>query len=512
MMTAPSVASILRANRLEAAVLGGFFAVAAAGVGLLAAQLALRGNIGTVVATAAILLPVVAWRAPQAGIILFVFAATTIEQYGSLPPGLTRIGTDRVLFFTSFADEKVLSGVPINPLEITIVMLLVFWLLRAAANRTLRLPSSPVALSMAALIIIVAFAEIHGISRGGDVKVSLRELRPWVYLTAGYLLAAQLLTTRRAIWALLWVFILGTGFKGLQGAFRFSTVLHMHPRPDYILAHEEAVFFGLFIVLTAALWLFSVRSRLRWVALPLLPGVIVSDFANGRRVAWLILAASFLLLMVIAWIRLPERRNLIRTLAIAVAVGSLAYFPLYWNGLGTVAQPARAVRSLVEPDQRDKLSNLYRVFEDANLAVNIRRAGPLGAGFGIPIDYTAAPFQAIFDLTSGHDPSLRYIPHNNILYVWLRLGIPGALAFWCMIGFAVVAACRLARATDPQTAVFGCLIVCALVAYLIEGYYDLGLSWFRVALFIGCLLGAQEAAARLRLVVTATTSPLKAAA
>ena len=40
------------------------------------------------------------------------------------------------------------------------------------------------------------------------------------------------------------------------------------------------------------------------------------------------------------------------------------------------------------------------------------------------------------------------------------------------------------------------LVTCALLAYVIEGYYDFGLWWFRVAVLIGCLLGALEAASR----------------
>jgi hypothetical protein len=146
----------------------------------------------------------------------------------------------------------------------------------------------------------------------------------------------------------------------------------------------------------------------------------------------------------------------------------------------------------VLPDERDFASNLYRRQEDANLQVNIRRSMPMGAGFGVPIDY-ALP---IVDLT-GNAPSLRFIPHNTILYVWMRMGLLGIAGFWWLIGAAFIAACRVVRCPDRRLAAFGAIVICALIAYLLEGAYDLGLAWFRVAVFMGCVLGALEAAGRL---------------
>ncbi len=41
------------------------------------------------------------------------------------------------------------------------------------------------------------------------------------------------------------------------------------------------------------------------------------------------------------------------------------------------------------------------------------------------------------------------------------------------------------------------LTVCAVVAYLVQGYNDMGFTWFRIALCMGVLLGTTEAALRL---------------
>jgi O-antigen ligase len=102
------------------------------------------------------------------------------------------------------------------------------------------------------------------------------------------------------------------------------------------------------------------------------------------------------------------------------------------------------------------------------------------------------------------DASIVYEPHNTILYLWLRLGFPGAIVFWSMIGAAVIAACRLARAQDPEIALIGTFALLAVSAYLVEGWYDQGLVSLRVAILMGAVLGTVEAAHRLAPVRGAT--------
>jgi O-antigen ligase len=225
------------------------------------------------------------------------------------------------------------------------------------------------------------------------------------------------------------------------------------------------------------------------VATLLLPFVVIANLANNRRTSWLILIGGFAVLFVAAWVRLPERRQLLARLAIGMAVTAALYFPLFWNSTSLLAQPARAVRSAVAPYERDLQSNQYRVYEDANLMLDIRRSAPLGLGFGVPIDYSGVPF---YDLTKSN-PSLRFEPHNGVLYIWLRLGSLGALVFWFVVGAGIIAACRLARSPDAQLALYGAVTLCTLIAYVVEGNYDLGLSAFRIAVFVGCILGGLEA-------------------
>jgi O-antigen ligase len=173
-------------------------------------------------------------------------------------------------------------------------------------------------------------------------------------------------------------------------------------------------------------------------------------------------------------------------------IGSVFYFPAFWNNASTIGQPARAIQSSVHPDARDKASNLYRTQEDANLLFNIRRSPIFGLGFGRKIDY-ALPIANIKNI----DPMIVYVPHNSVLYIWMRLGIVGEAAFLMMIAAAIKRAVELARVRDQELALFGMLTISALVAYLVMGYNDMGFTWFRIALAMGIFFGVTEAALRL---------------
>jgi hypothetical protein len=179
-------------------------------------------------------------------------------------------------------------------------------------------------------------------------------------------------------------------------------------------------------------------------------------------------------------------------LGLTLLILSAFYFPAFWNSDSTIGQPAHAIHSAVKPDPRDLSSDLYRTQEDANLLFNIRQSHDLGMGFGVPIDY-ALPITNI----SSIDPLIAYIPHNGVLYIWMRLGIAGEAAFLMMIAAGILRAVELARIGDQELALIGTLTVCAVVAYLVQGYDDMGFSWFRIALCMGVLFGTTEAALRL---------------
>jgi hypothetical protein len=485
-----AVSDVERTRRMQAYAAGVMLVVLAAVLGPLGGMLSMSGHGFAVLAVAGLLVPVLFWKVPPSPVVLCVISATLIERF---PDAGADAITSKVPLFRSLQDTIGLSGASFTPYELVLMMALLVWLAKGVADRRIRLRATPLGISVMVLLGIAIAMELFGVARGGVFNISLWELRPFLYVAITYLLASQLISKRAALEAILWGIVIGTGLKGLEGTERvFTVVIPAAARPDSILEHDESVFFSIFIILTLVLWIYGKRGWLRRVATLLVPFVFIADFGNNRRAAWVMLPAMLIAVSVIAYVRMTEKRKLIAWIVGVLLTLSTAYVLAFRNSTALEAEPAHAVWSQFQPDPRDYNSNLYRQLENANLALDIKGVVFTGAGFGVPIAHPIPIFDA-----SNLDPLINFIPHNTILYVWLRLGTLGAIAFWCMVGAAIVAACRLARYPHRDFGVFGTLAATAVMAWMVEGWLDQGITSFRIVSLIGCLLGAVAAAHRI---------------
>jgi RodZ C-terminal domain len=464
--------------------------------GLVAGHLIESGHAAAVAAIALVLLPVFLWRKPQHGPVVLLVAALLVEQFGYTVGPRAGAATAQIPLFQG------IGPLHINPADLLLCLLFAMYVARHGLESTRPLPRTAIAKCLYALLGVVILGVVVGKLHGGQIRFAFTETRPYAYLVATFVLASVLLTTRAAVRALLWAFVAAIGFKAGQGLLIFLSVRHLAARPEAVLAHEEALFFALFLLLALALWLFEVEGMLRTVATALVPVVVAADLANTRRAAWLVLGTGLVVLLTVTYVAVPERRRTVGRIMLALAVGLAFYLPAYWNKSGGLAQPARAIHSTISPSPRDASSDLYRIQEDANLHLNIRQAGPLGKGFGVPIDY-ALPIQDI----SSIDPFIAYIPHNGVLYVLMRMGVLGGIVFWSLLGIGIVGACRLAKSRDREAGVIGALTAAVLVAYAFEGATDQGFFYYRVAFVIGTLLGLVEAARRLEMATDSSPLP-----
>lgn len=431
---------------------------------------------------------IVLWRRPHLAIAFFVGAATQFEQIPYTIGSHRGIFTEDVPFFRSFA-----HGLLLLPVELVLMVTAIIWMIRSTQERNWGWPRSPLTKVFGLLMALVIVATAIGMSHGAQMKIEVYEIRPWVYLVVMYVLAAAMLRTQRAIEAVLWSFVVGSGLKGIEGTWIFfSFARSLRPRPEEILGHEEAWFFGVYILIALGLWLWGLQGSLRRTATWLLPFVVVADMANARRVAWLILGLGVVMMLIIGSVALPTRRRALKRTVLALGLVSMVYLPAYWNHTGTLAQPARAIHSAISPDPRDQSSDQYRVEETNDLILNIKASSKLGAGFGVPIDYPAGSIVNISNIDSFID----YIPHNGLLWVWLRMGMQGEIVLWLIAAVGIVRACRLARSGDQKLSMLGAIVACATVGWMAMGYEDMGFSFFRISIAMGTLLGVAEAAIR----------------
>jgi hypothetical protein len=479
------------ASRLRLVGTGAAVVSGAAVLGAVAGTMAASGRAWEVIVLVGVFLPAVVWRRPQLGPVVILAAALLIEQF---PIGLMKGGTIGV------AEDPITNSVPlfhglgsfhVEPADLLLLSVLAVYLIRSSRDGSRWWPHSHVSLAVRALIVAVIVAEGIGLAHHGDMRESFTELRPFFYLAMTYVLTSVLIRSRSAVQAMLWTIVICETIKSIQAVYLFIVTRPWKPHPQWLLAHEEAMLACLFLFMLIGLWLFGLRGRLRTVSTAVTPLVVFAMLVNERRTAWLILGLGVIVLMVVAYSALPMRRRMIRRVGVVTLLISLVYFPVFWNNEGVFGQPANAVRSeFGTPSPRDALSNAYRVMENANLELNMRMAGPLGMGFGRQIDY------AIYmpGLVSGIDPAILYVPHNGVLYILMRLGFIGGVAFWALLGAAIVQGCRLARQTDLQLAMIGAMSAAAVVGWAAEGASDQGFTFFRAVFAIGCVMGLAEAA------------------
>lgn len=496
-MTAYAAAGVMRSRRRLVLVVG---AMAGCTVGIATAALLLGSPITFLLLVGAAV-AVTVWAAPWTGVVGMVLIGTIIEQFSLVAEGTISDGTDHLLLFQSFNAYGV-SGLYASPFELFLVLVVSTWLIKGFATRTLRLPASAMGASVAVFAAVVALGFARGLTAGGSPQVALLELRPWLYLTIAFVAASQLIASRRQLMAVLGAMVVGISIKGIQGVITLVTHFTSRP-PQAILAHEESFFFGIYMAVLAALWLVPVKGRLRNFMTLLFPFVLVADIANERRTAWAIAAVALAAVFAVGFFAFPERRKTVVWLGIAGLVLAGIYWVGFSNDPGLLGQPARAVLSQLAPTARDQSSNQYRVVENVNLGIGIRSFMPFGMGFGHPIPQ-AVPNVDI----SNVDSFISYLPHNTVLYVWLRLGIFGITAFWMMIGISLMSAVNSLRARpNTATLLISFTLIVALLGYVVQGFYDMGLYWFRMAVVVGCLMGAMDAARRLDAKAAAATQP-----
>lgn len=478
-----SVEKLQRDQRLRSLLAGASVCLISALAGLL--LVALPGSLGASIALG-VALPALLlwlWKAPVRGVYVLVAAAVLQEtQYSgvSYPDDIGRY----LPFFQDFATWTHVKGLSFSLAELFMLLVLLIWVLKGIGERTLRFRPGTLMLPLGLYSLMIAVAEAHGLASGGDFRISLWEVRPQAYMLISYILACNLIRSRKDLDRLLWILVLGAGIKGIQGVVRLYITLHgdLHS-VESLFPHEQSFFFNIFLSYGPILVLLGGSKRLKRATLALLPCVLIANLANQRRAAVVALLLSLAVLLVVTAIAVPTRRRVVGIVLLLAAVILPPYYLYYANKDGLLAQPAHAIASNFHPDQRDASSNLYRVNEDKDILATMRSSLVYGYGFGKPMltPYPLADISTVYIFWN-------IMPHDSILWIWMRLGTVGFLFFWALIGAAIIQATRLVvRLRDLYLKSWALLILLVTVQEVIMGYLDLQWVIYRNLILMGVL-------------------------
>jgi len=438
-----------------------------------------------VVALALITLYRIEWGFYALVLAVFIFSQLEVPGFQSL--------TYQVSYFRNIKEIPYLPPIQagvVTPFELHLAFVVFIWLAMLAMGRKVHL--QPISLWLPAALwlvwMIVAFA--RGMQSGGEFLPALWETRAMAYLLFAYFFVPQMVHTREDVKALIWVIIAGISVKAFEGIVRYREAGWTTGAHETLTSHEDPVFFTTLFFLLLGLLVFGASRRQRIVLAVLFPFLLWGFFVGQRRAAY-----GGLIISIIVFLMLIPTVNLRRAVFVLVPVllFLMGYVTLFWESESRLATPLQRVKSAVEGKDeqsevvvkdRDYYSNLYRKIEDYDLAYTITSYPLFGTGFGMRY------LQPIELLRLTVFPLQDFQAHNNVLWLFAKVGAVGFFFFWLFVnvtGFR--GAMLVTKLKDPYLKAVAAMIVVALINQLIAAYFDLHLVWYRVMFYLGLLMG-----------------------
>jgi hypothetical protein len=329
---------------------------------------------------------------------------------------------------------------------------------------------------------------VLGIARGmlanGDMYVGLWEVRYLLYVPACFVIARTSLRRPEHVFSLLRVGLIAATVFGVEGVWRKLALINtglLGVNPERYFEHDDVIFLATFLILALSAFVFRVPGRIRILGACAAPVLFYTLLASNRRAGIIVVLVG---LLVVALTLLVVKRRAFFASTLPILVATCVFFALTWNASGVLGQPARAVRSLYEPDARDASSNVYRLIETYDISATLQEDPILGVGFG-------RPFHMVVPLPDlSWWPFWHYETHNNVLWIWLKTGVAGYVAFWVLMGTAMSRAAFGARNLRDQGLRMAALVgLVALVGIIVYGWVDLAFVSGRTTVFLGTMLG-----------------------
>jgi O-antigen ligase len=282
----------------------------------------------------------------------------------------------------------------------------------------------------------------------------------------------------------MWTTVLVITFKAFQGLYNYLFILEGDlSEVQAVTGHEDALFFGFMLVFLCGLAAYGAsKGKLALLAISA-PVIGFTFVATDRRAAYVALALGVFVLAVML-LTDKSKRKLVAVIGIPLLLATLLVVGAGWNSDGAIGRPARAIKSITAPaSNEDVKSNEYRRVEAFNLIITIKQSPLVGIGFGRPYQMAGKLDEIGFSLQS-------FIPHNEIFWLWAKMGTIGFAVFWAMVGSIVAYAVTAFRTVrDPYYKAVVAAIAALVVMQMVVSYVDLQLTFARNMVLLGVMVG-----------------------
>jgi hypothetical protein len=335
-------------------------------------------------------------------------------------------------------------------------------------------------LSLVIAFVAVVWIEAFGMSRGGDFKQSLWQLRPilWTPVIAG--IFAYALRGPEDFRTIGKTVVIAAMVKAAMGLWVLLTII----RPNgidhmYVTTHSDSVLYVSAIAVCFAWWAHrpTMRNMLFYGGASL--WIVLGIVANNRRIAWVGLIAA--MWVMIAVLKRGRVKRAIATMLVVMSPFIAIYLVLGSRSQSGFFAPAGSIVSVFT--QTDASSGT-RDIENYNLMMTLRPNPLLGTGLGHEYNEVSRAY----DIT-GAFSQYRYIGHNSVLWLWSVAGYLGFTAIWLTIVVAVFLARRsYALATRASDRVASAWVLAVIAAYLVQAWGDMGMHGWVVVMLMSAAL------------------------
>jgi O-antigen ligase len=451
-------------------------AVVVTGVTLFFAAALTRGPELPLMLIAAVAGAALAIARPHVGFYLLVFSIVL----GDLRIGGADAGA-LVIMFQSF------HGIGVTPLEMLLIITAVGVALKVTFDNAVPATLGELMLPIAAFIIAIGLGIGIGLSRGADMEVLRLETKGFLYIPLVYLIVLHTLRSPKDLSRFLWVFVVMVNIMAAEDIFRYFTKVKAGvpgSAGDLAFAHEDAIFCAAAIIILFSQIVWSASFGKSWKSFSLLILPIFALTVMKRRAGIVAMDAGILLLCIV--LLKDNLRLFFAVVPVAVVVVGLL-LAVTWNEPGGKGQFARSFRTITgqETTARDQSSDEYRAVELANVRLNIQNQPLTGLGFGHAYTF----YLPLVDLSAQWE-LYPYVPHNSVMWIWMKAGIVGFLSLVGLFAVALMRSTQLTLQLEP-----GLLKVAAFsfgaiaLMFLLYSWADLGLISARALALFGIALG-----------------------
>ncbi len=337
---------------------------------------------------------------------------------------------------------------------------------------------------------------VYGIGTGGSFANMLWQVRSLLWFPLFALTAGVAAATTNGIKKMKTALTFSALFKAAEAiAFRLTFTYIPQPvkylagrklresePPIYATTHSDTVLWATVLCMLIADWFETrtkqSRNRLIGFGLPLLAAMVV----NNRRTVYVCVVAGAAFIVSVA--QRDVKKQLKRLLSLLWPVIILYVgVGLASSSQSVVFKPVRMIESVV---LQDDASSDTRDIENGNLLFTMRARPLLGYGFGHP--YTE--LVVAYDVTATGFANYRYIPHNSFLGIWAFGGLFFPMFYLMPLVVAIYYGVNTRRRSgDPFIRSSAAWAVCSVIAYLIQGWSDIGLQDMVVIICAGSGLG-----------------------